>query len=325
MLAAWVDGGLSQPDRALAEVHLSDCSRCRAIVAALAPRLHTAPTTPTAWWRRSGNLRWLVPLTAAAAATVIWVAVPNDNARRPPDTPPGRTEPATAQDKLKARAQDERTAAPASTVAPGEARAESKAASEALAKAAEPDNLNAVTALPAPPLAREMLDASALTARADAAAAPPATAPSVPSPERRAESTGALSETVATSRQAFADGRAIGAADPSVRWRLGAAGVIQRSTDGGANWEMLPTGVATELTAGAAPSTTVCWVVGRAGTVLLTTDGQRWQRVAFPEAVDLTAVQANDARTVIVTTADGRRFRSIDGGGTWQATPLQEF
>src|SRR5204862_4377783 len=106
--------------------------------------------------------------------------------------------------------------------------------------------------------------------------------------------------------------------DRSSRWRLGAAGAVQYSSDGGATWLALPTGASTDLTAGASPSASVCWLVGRAGTVLLSTDGRRWQRVTFPEAVDLTAVSATDARTATVTTADGRRFSTADGGLTWR-------
>jgi photosystem II stability/assembly factor-like uncharacterized protein len=33
---------------------------------------------------------------------------------------------------------------------------------------------------------------------------------------------------------------------------------------------------------------------------------------------------AADGLTATVTTADGRRFRTIDGGRTWSREPLQE-
>jgi len=72
------------------------------------------------------------------------------------------------------------------------------------------------------------------------------------------------------------------------------------------------------LTAGAAPSANVCWLVGRAGAVILSTDGRAWRRLTFPEQIDLTAVTAVDARTATVTTADGRRFETADGGRTWR-------
>jgi photosystem II stability/assembly factor-like uncharacterized protein len=78
-----------------------------------------------------------------------------------------------------------------------------------------------------------------------------------------------------------------------------------------------------DLSAGSSPAPLVCWVVGRAGTVIVTVDGRRWQRVAFPENVDVVAVEASDARTALVRTAGGRAFRTADGGGTW--TPVQDF
>jgi photosystem II stability/assembly factor-like uncharacterized protein len=61
--------------------------------------------------------------------------------------------------------------------------------------------------------------------------------------------------------------------------------------------------------------------VGSAGTVLLSTDGRSWRRVAFPEAVDLRSVTATDQETATVTTADGRVFVTTDGGRTWSRTP----
>jgi photosystem II stability/assembly factor-like uncharacterized protein len=51
--------------------------------------------------------------------------------------------------------------------------------------------------------------------------------------------------------------------------------------------------------------------------VLLTTDGRSWRRVPFPEAADLAAVQAANAQAATITTADGRTFRTTDGGLTW--------
>ncbi len=71
------------------------------------------------------------------------------------------------------------------------------------------------------------------------------------------------------------------------------------------------------LTAGVAPSTTACWLVGRAGAIVRTIDGRAWQRVRFPEPLDFTAVVAGDARTATVTAADGRQFATTDGGTTW--------
>jgi hypothetical protein len=112
--------------------------------------------------------------------------------------------------------------------------------------------------------------------------------------------------------------------DPRVRWRI-AGTLLQRSTNGGGAWEATSSGVGTELTEGAAPSPTVCWIVGRAGVVLLSTDGRAFRRLPFPEITDLSAVRARDARAASVTAADGRVFSTIDAGASWTPGPLQGF
>ncbi len=73
-----------------------------------------------------------------------------------------------------------------------------------------------------------------------------------------------------------------------------------------------------QITARSSPSSTVTWFVGRAGMVLLTVDGRTFTRVPFPEATDLTAVTATDARIAVVTTVDGRTFRTEDAGRNWR-------
>jgi photosystem II stability/assembly factor-like uncharacterized protein len=75
--------------------------------------------------------------------------------------------------------------------------------------------------------------------------------------------------------------------------------------------------VTVDLKAGAAPSPATCWIVGAAGTVLLTTDGERWDRRPFPIPVDLTAVAASSAYAAVVAARDGRRFETLDAGLTW--------
>jgi photosystem II stability/assembly factor-like uncharacterized protein len=50
----------------------------------------------------------------------------------------------------------------------------------------------------------------------------------------------------------------------------------------------------------------------------LSTDGRTWQRVAFPESVDLVSIRASDGVNATVTAADGRTFTTTDGGRTWR-------
>jgi hypothetical protein len=103
----------------------------------------------------------------------------------------------------------------------------------------------------------------------------------------------------------------------SVIWRFGAGGRLSRSADAGDTWHDQVSGATANLLAGAALSPSVCWIVGMGGTVLLTTDGERWERRPFPEVIDLVAVAATSARTATVTTRDGRRFETLDSGLTW--------
>jgi len=107
--------------------------------------------------------------------------------------------------------------------------------------------------------------------------------------------------------------------DGSVLWRLGAGGSIERSTDRGQTWQQQTSGVTTALVSGSAASKDVAWVVGRAGVILRTTDGELWQRIAPPNGAtgDWAAVVAYDALTATVVAADLRRFWTQDGGRTW--------
>jgi photosystem II stability/assembly factor-like uncharacterized protein len=88
--------------------------------------------------------------------------------------------------------------------------------------------------------------------------------------------------------------------------------------DAGATWAPLSLDPAVSIVNGVAPSATVCWLVGRGGVVLLSTDGDKFDRVAFPQATDLRTISAVDARRATVTTADGRVFTTADGGLTWR-------
>ncbi len=106
--------------------------------------------------------------------------------------------------------------------------------------------------------------------------------------------------------------------ESSIRWRVVDGRTIQRSGDAGVTWENRHTEASdVTLTAGVAPSSNVCWLVGRSGAITFTTDGRVWRRIKFPESADLTSVAAADARTATVTTADGRQFATTDGGRTW--------
>ena len=102
----------------------------------------------------------------------------------------------------------------------------------------------------------------------------------------------------------------------NVAWRFRDAS-IERSDDAGKTWRAQPSGDATGLLAGSAPSPEVCWLAGRGGLVLRTTDGEHWERLPSPTASDLTRVTASNATSATVQTAGGERFSTEDGGRTW--------
>src|SRR6185295_2140693 len=74
-LAAWADEALDARERAAAEAHAADCARCQALLAAM---VRTRPPAAEArsWWRVP-SFGWVIPVTVAATALVIWIAVPN--------------------------------------------------------------------------------------------------------------------------------------------------------------------------------------------------------------------------------------------------------
>jgi photosystem II stability/assembly factor-like uncharacterized protein len=115
--------------------------------------------------------------------------------------------------------------------------------------------------------------------------------------------------------------------DANARWRVGGRS-LERSIDGGRTWKVQPTGTEVDLLAGSSPAPTVCWIVGRSGLVLLSTDGETWRRLDFPDAtVDLVSVTARDGAAATVTAANGRIYRTTDAGRTWtlQENPAAPF
>ena len=108
-------------------------------------------------------------------------------------------------------------------------------------------------------------------------------------------------------------------------WRIGQAGVIQRSSDSGTTWSIQPSGVVTDLIAGSAYSDQICWLVGRNGTILRTTNGgATWQKIASPSNVDLLSIFAINADSATITDAAGRAFETTSGGAHWTRTRLQQ-
>src|SRR5262249_3231843 len=110
-------------------------------------------------------------------------------------------------------------------------------------------------------------DAAAGSANAAATAAPAATPTAPPAPAAPPVARETMQARSAISASAKISSFAI-----SPSWRISGT-VLQHSPDGGSTWDVVATGVTSPLTAVSAPSSAVCWVVGRSGVVLRTTDG----------------------------------------------------
>ncbi|MFI5059149.1 MAG: hypothetical protein ACHQLQ_13285 [Candidatus Acidiferrales bacterium] len=118
---------------------------------------------------------------------------------------------------------------------------------------------------------------------------------------------------------------AVPAPGGKVIWRLGMAGLIEQSTDGGLTWTPQTSGVTADLFLGSAPSEQVCWVIGDGGTILRTADGgAHWISVASPISQNLHLIRASGALHATVWDASRRNsFKTDDGGVTWTQVSSQ--
>ncbi|TCN40247.1 photosystem II stability/assembly factor-like uncharacterized protein [Kribbella orskensis] len=88
-------------------------------------------------------------------------------------------------------------------------------------------------------------------------------------------------------------------------------------------WDLKPTGSASQFRGLAAVSADVAWVAGSAGQVLRTTDGGKtWQNVSpAGQTLLFRDVEAFDAKRAVILAIgpgeDSRIFRTSDGGKTW--------
>jgi hypothetical protein len=151
--------------------------------------------------------------------------------------------------------------------------------------------------------------------------APPAAA----APETASGLSSGLQEAPALRMAKSRSPRPVPAPGGKVIWRLGMAGLIEQSTDGGLTWTRQTSGTTADLYLGSAPSEQVCWVIGNGGTILRTTDGgAHWASVASPISQNLSLIRASDALHATVWDSSRRHsFQTDDGGGTWTQVSSQ--
>ena len=294
-LAAWADGGLTTQAAAAVDLHASNCSRCMAVLAAI--ERSAPPALAPHAWTPARLFRWLVPLTAAATAIAIWVAVP--------DRPIAPQQTAAVQDLgTTSERGDSASQVPGPVPVPAPERGTQN--QNPASSAQNPEQPSARSkSLPAPEAMRddlrrergaaESLDAAVGAAPVEEAppAAPPAAAAPLPA-ARSAPSAGTLAETARTTqRSAFTAAAPMEFAAPSnasVRWRVIGPASIQRTTDDGGTWTSAtpPPGVASDKPAG----------------------------------LSVVALRVVDAERAVVRTSDGRESYTTNGGRSW--TLVQE-
>jgi len=324
VLAAFSEDSLSTPDRQEVELHLAACVSCQAHVAALIRTEGIRPevTRPaTSWWL---DWRWLAPLaTTSVVLLAVWAVDPasigdsgvemEKTAPAPLDTDAGnelRESRDAASELLEARNAVRREQE--NIVARGRVPSHEAAAESDTARAREE------VAAPAPQarqVAGDPLPPPADTALADA---PSRSAPA----ERRLDDLARLSSTASPLRNRASTqsaGFVITTSDETAAWRATGEGGLEHSSDRGVTWTRQLESTGSELTAGSAPSGSVCWLVGRNGTILRTTDGgASWNRIEAPLQSDIGGVTATDGQTVVVEFSDGQAFVSANGGSTWR-------
>ena len=249
-LAAWVDGGLSRNDAAMAETHVSSCPRCQEI-AGLIVKTRPVTVVDAPWWRR--RAAWLVPVTAGVAAAGLLMIAPTQPAPGPAPAPAAAT--ATRESAPDAATPAAPPAAPA-VAPPAETKAtETRPAETKKERQRDERAKSGVAAAPA--------------AAPSAATGPPAAAAGGLADEQSARQT--LAKTAA--KQAVSP-------DGALHWRITERGALERSTDGGTTWQAVNVGVTATFTTIQAPGSRTAVVTTADGRVFRTSDGgATWQLV----------------------------------------------
>ena len=305
LLAAYVERSLDINEAAGIEAHAATCDRCQEVLAAFVQTLPPSTTEATSWLAdmATWKLRWLVPAGAVAAVAFAVYLVTG----RPDRVVEEPVQMASRIDGTQAPATNLPPSAPGSTEPAAPSKPTPEVDRETVLSKAGADEVRSAerkadASTPTPPEREEV-----------AAQAAPA-----PAQEAMAE---APSKRLMGRAKVGSTWNEAGIPEGRVRIRVGTGGAIERSDDGGTTWTAQMSGVSVDLTAVSPVSSRICWAAGRQGTVLLTTDGGTWERRPFPVNTDLVAISATDRQAATVTTVDGRRFATRDGGASWQALP----
>ncbi len=353
-LAAWADAGLSATDTERVELHLSNCERCQGMLAAFVRSEPAAAVVLPFWNRRP--VRWAAASLATAAAVVlmVWTEGPTSSPKEEATLASNESVPAGLSDTKSLELESVAptgppvSEAPVSSPVPPPDLAGVPPSLPVSPPAAEPppskteerrtDSRPAPATAPPPPppaAAQTPVVGGVLGRRAAADTAQANEPREAAVAEKKVLAELAPIEIIAPGSLAFASrtqpaaqagaarrqaaGLGGGSEVPS-RWRILEGTRVERSIDAGVTWTPVNITVVPSsfLTAGAAASETVCWLVGQGGAVFVSSDGVTFEQVASPGPAAITSVEAVDALHATVVTVDGRTFTTVDGGATWQ-------
>ena len=307
LLAGIHEGSLEPDETERWMTHLADCQRCQATLGALARAEEDAQPSPAvapSWWREQSAraLRWPVraPLAAAALiALAVWVIDPGSTPGRRPSPTARRAEPIAV---------------------PASAAPTAAATNQPLLETSRaPTRESAAQPIDEAENRLALNDTTADTANGEPQAIQTLNLPTVAAPEDVLETASrARSDSPSSAETAalFIVPVMLRSSQDAIQWRAESNGDIERTDDGGLNWRVQLT-VPERVIAGAAPADDVAWMVGEQGLVLRTLDGEQWSRLNPPTDATLVAIEAADGRRAMVTTADGRQFRTVDAGTEW--------
>jgi Photosynthesis system II assembly factor YCF48 len=353
ILAAYFERSLDEQESARYELHLSECGRCREQLAVLSRASLTAtsdapPRQSSSYWGWLWDWRRLAPIAAGLIVVAVWMArrPVSRHASEPPqlvamsqalNTPAASSElqatpgAAAGAPHLTTRLGNKEKQPAKSPGGEADARGRKKnqqtAGDLGLEAALSRSPVSGQAAPPAP--APSKSDSSTLQANAgemtvnSGAGAAVLEPPPVETKSRQSSAAArAMTQTLAlqTADRLSVTGM-IATPDPKVLWRIAHGGLIELSQDGGISWQKQLVDVSAQLTSGSAPSEKVCWLVGRGGVIVRTNNAKDWERISPPVAADFVAITAQGASTATVTTADGRRFTTNDGGVHWVQAP----
>ena len=348
MLASYADNGLSADERRLVEAHAADCTTCLehlALLGAVSVE-RDAPEPSRSWLTRWG---WLVPVATAMLVVAVWIRLP-DNER----LPVAPAAPAASATQMAVPEQD-RAATPGTSADQDETANQPRIAAKVGQAAPTPPARPAETRVDelAPLERRDTARQKAAVAPPSVASAPPA-APPVQAQEAGAEKAqtlqvGGATSKVASPAAAAAPGLAdaikeevqveesarrretglrtsvaatsplVVSASPKEAYRA-VGSRIELSEDGGTTWRSVLSDPQSAFTAAACAAGGSCWFGGADGQMLRRTpDG--FSRSALPVRRRVVTIAPDGAQAALVTVEGGQRFRTSNGGTTWQPSP----